>query len=64
MRRVLGVLRDEGGGFATAPQPGLERLAELAAKCPERGSHVRDRLGPAGFMTHCRQTVDGAHLFL
>ncbi|GAA0410056.1 hypothetical protein GCM10010160_42980 [Acrocarpospora corrugata] len=40
MRRVLGVLRDEGGGLDTAPQPGLDRLAELAANARSAGLTV------------------------
>ncbi|WP_214103007.1 sensor histidine kinase [Acrocarpospora catenulata] len=40
MRRALGVLRDEGGAVDTAPQPGLDRLGELAENARRGGLTV------------------------
>jgi signal transduction histidine kinase len=41
MRRLLGVLRDEGGDAERAPQPGLARLGELVDTARDAGSEVR-----------------------
>lgn len=41
-RRLLGVLREDGGGDADrAPQPGLGRLDELIDKAEATGTHIR-----------------------
>ena len=37
LRRLLGVLRTEGGEAALAPQPGLDQVAALAASVREAG---------------------------
>ncbi|MFI7441758.1 sensor histidine kinase [Nonomuraea indica] len=47
LRQVLGVLRDEEGRTDTAPQPGLDRIDELAANARSAGLTVRvERSGP------------------
>jgi signal transduction histidine kinase len=40
LRRLLGLLRDDGVEAARAPQPGLERLAELVDSAREAGTPV------------------------
>jgi signal transduction histidine kinase len=40
LRRLLGLLRDDGVEPARAPQPGLERLAELVDSAREAGTPV------------------------
>lgn len=40
MRRMLGVLREEGGGGSYAPQPGVEQLTELVAQIRSAGLPV------------------------
>jgi signal transduction histidine kinase len=41
LQRVLGVLRDDGTAAGTAPQPGIDRLGELAATAGQVGLDVR-----------------------
>lgn len=41
LRQVLGVLRDEEGRTDTAPQPGLDRIDELAANARSAGLTVK-----------------------
>jgi signal transduction histidine kinase len=40
LRRLLGILRADGAGAARAPQPGLERLAELVDSARDAGTPV------------------------
>ena len=44
MRRLFGVLRADGNGAPTAPQPGLDQLGELADRARESGLRVELRL--------------------
>lgn len=46
MRLLLGVLRSDGSGGETAPQPGLPEIPALVAGAGRRGAvHLDDRLG-------------------
>ncbi len=44
MRRLLGILRDQQGPLALAPQPGLRDLDELAAEARAAGHPVELRV--------------------
>ena len=46
LRRILGILRRDGGGAPTSPQPGLDRLGDLVAAV--RASGVRAELAVDG----------------
>jgi signal transduction histidine kinase len=41
MRRLLGVLREEGEGADRSPQPGLDQLGDLVDSAREAGTNVR-----------------------
>ncbi|MQA95322.1 MAG: PspC domain-containing protein [Streptosporangiales bacterium] len=41
MRRVVGLLRQQGEGAERLPQPGMDRLDELAKSARQAGMHVR-----------------------
>ena len=41
MRRLLGVLREEGEGADRSPQPGLDQLGDLVDSAREAGANIR-----------------------
>jgi len=66
LRRLLGVLRTDGGEAALAPQPGLDQVGALAAQVREAGVAVemsvdgdRDQV-PAGVDLAAYRIVQGA----